>query len=93
VTLKEVLDMTKIEGKALLSRNVVSDRGTVIGKLSDLSMETRSGKVTMLVVKPTSEADARMFKTNEYGEISIPFNAVKAIKDVIIVNETGLPKA
>jgi sporulation protein YlmC with PRC-barrel domain len=85
--------MTKIEGKALISRNVVSDRGTVIGKLTDLSMETRSGKVTMLIVKPSNEIDARMFTTNEYGEIYIPFNAVKAIKDVIIVNESGLPKA
>lgn len=85
--------MTKIEGKALLTRNVVSDRGTVIGKLIDLSMETRSGKITMLVVKPSNEADARLFETNEYGEIYIPFNAVKAIKDVIIVNETGLPRA
>lgn len=85
--------MTKIEGNALLSRNVVSDRGTVIGKLTDLSMETRSGKVTMLIVKPSNEIDVRMFQTSEYGEIYIPFNAVKAIKDVIIVNETGLPRA
>ncbi len=85
--------MTKIEGKALLARNVVSDRGTVIGRLIDLSMETRSGKITMLVVKPSNEIDARMFKTNEYGEIYVPFNAVKAIKDVIIINESGLPRA
>jgi len=85
--------MTKIEGKALLTRNVVSDRGTVIGRLTDLSIETRSGKVTMLVVKPSNEIDARLFKTSEYGEIYIPFNAVKAIKDVIIVNETGIPRA
>ncbi len=84
--------MTKIEGKVLISRNVVSDRGTVIGKLTDLSMETRSGKVTMLVVKPSNEIDARMYITNDYGEIFIPFNAVKAIKDVIIVNETGIPR-
>jgi sporulation protein YlmC with PRC-barrel domain len=85
--------MTKIEGKALLTRNVVSDRGTVIGKLSDLSMETRSGKITMLVVKPSGEVDSKIFKTNEYGEMYIPFNAVKAIKDVIIVSESGIPRA
>ncbi|RMF91462.1 MAG: hypothetical protein D6733_01105 [Methanobacteriota archaeon] len=85
--------MTTIESKALLTRNVVSDRGTVIGKLVDLSLETRSGKITMLVVKPSNEVDVRLFKTNDFGEIYIPFNAVKAIKDVIIVNETGLPRA
>ncbi len=84
--------MTKIEGKALLKRNVVSDRGTVIGKLTDLSMETRSGKVTMLVVRPSNEIDVKLFKTDEYGDIYIPFNAVKAIKDVIIVNESGIPR-
>jgi sporulation protein YlmC with PRC-barrel domain len=83
----------KIIGKSLLGMNVVSDRGTVIGKLADLSIETMGGKVMMLVVKPDKSIDTRNFRLNERGEMLIPFTAVKAVKDVLIITEGGIPKA
>ncbi len=85
--------MAKIMGKSLLGRNVVSDRGTVIGKLVDLSIETMAGKVMMLIVKPGKDVDARYYRVNDRGEILIPFTAVKAVRDVLIINEGGIPKA
>ncbi len=85
--------MTKMVGKTLLGRNVVSDRGTVIGRLTDLSIETLAGKIMMLIIKPGKDIDARFFRLNERGEILIPFTAVKAVKDVIIINEGGIPRA
>lgn len=85
--------MTKMVGKSLLGRNVVSDRGTVIGRLTDLSIETLAGKIMMLIIKPGKDIDARFFRLNERGEILIPFTAVKAVKDVIIINEGGIPRA
>jgi sporulation protein YlmC with PRC-barrel domain len=79
-------------GKSLIGRNVVSDRGTVIGQLVDLSIETMAGKVMMLIIKPGKDIDAKYFRLNEKGEILIPFTAVKAVKDVIIINEGGIPR-
>ena len=85
--------MTKIMGKSLLGRNVVSDRGTVIGKLVDLSIETVAGKVMMLIVKPDKSIDTKYFRLNERDEIIIPFTAVKAVKDVLIITDGGIPRA
>lgn len=85
--------MAVIVGKGLLGRNVVSDRGTVIGKLSDLSLETTAGKVMMLIIKPGRESEAGYFRLNERGEILIPFTAVKAVRDVLIVKESGIPRS
>ncbi len=85
--------MAKILGKRLIGSNVVSDRGTVIGKLIDLSIETIAGKVMMLIIKPGKDIDAKYFRLNERGEILIPFTAVKAVKDVLIINEGGIPRA
>ncbi|MEE8402909.1 MAG: PRC-barrel domain-containing protein [Candidatus Hydrothermarchaeaceae archaeon] len=85
--------MEKITGKSLLGRNVVSDRGTVIGKLIDLSIETVAGKVMMLVVRPDKSIETKYFRLNERGEILIPFTAVKAVKDVLIITDGGIPKA
>ncbi len=84
--------MAKILGKRLIGSNVVSDRGTVIGKLIDLSIETIAGKVMMLIIKPGKDIDAKYFRLNERGEILIPFTAVKAVKDVLIINEGGIPR-
>lgn len=85
--------MAKIMGKSLVGRNVVSDKGTVIGRLLDLSLETISGKILMLIIKPGRDIDPARFKLSENKEILIPYTAVKAVKDVVIVNETGIPKA
>ncbi len=85
--------MAKIMGKSLVGRNVVSDKGTVIGRLLDLSLETISGKIMMLIIKPGRDIDPARFKLSENKEILIPYTAVKAVKDVVIVNETGIPKA
>lgn len=84
--------MAKIMGKSLVGRNVVSDKGTVIGRLLDLSLETISGKILMLIIKPGRDIDPARFKLSENKEILIPYTAVKAVKDVVIVNETGIPK-
>ncbi len=83
----------KVAGRDLIGRNVVSDRGTVIGKLSDISIETSGGKVTMLIVKPGKDIDTKRFRLSESGELLIPFKAVKAVKDVLIVNESGIPSS
>ncbi len=85
--------MVKILGRSLIGRNVVSDRGTVIGKLADLAIEPMSGKVMMLIIKPNKEIDLRFYKLNEQGEMMLPFTAVKAVKDVLIINEGGIPRA
>ncbi len=81
----------KVAGRDLIGRNVVSDRGTIIGRLSDISVETTGGKVTMLIVKPGKEIDVKRFRLSDNGELLIPFKAVKAVKDVLIVNENGIP--
>ena len=84
--------MVKIVGKSLIGRNVVSDRGTVIGKLVDMSIETLAGKVMMLIIKPGHDINPKYFRLNDRGEILIPFTAVKAVKDVLIINEGGIPR-
>ncbi len=81
----------KVAGRDLIGRNVVSDRGTIIGRLSDISIETTGGKVTMLIVKPGKDIDVKHFRLSDNGELLIPFKAVKAVKDVLIVNESGIP--
>ncbi len=81
----------KVLGKSLIGMNVVSDKGTVIGRLEDIAIETTSGRVVMLVVRPHRDIDVKKYEINEKGELLIPFTAVKAVRDVLIINEGGVP--
>lgn len=76
----------------LLNKNVVSDKGTIIGKLRDMEIESGSGRIIMLVVKPGPEINPSDFETDAQGNINIPFSAIRAIRDVIIVSEAIMPR-
>lgn len=76
----------------LLNKNVVSDKGTIIGKLKDMEIESSSGRIIMLVVKPGPEINPNDFETDAQGNVHIPFSAIRAIRDVIIVSEAIMPR-
>jgi sporulation protein YlmC with PRC-barrel domain len=59
--------------------------GGEIGILHNVVVDVATGLLSELVVKPAAELDTTGFKGEE-GYIFIPFQAVKAIKDVIIVD-------
>lgn len=76
----------------LLNKNVVSDKGTIIGKLRDMEIESSSGRIIMLVVKPGPEINPSDFEADSQGNVHIPFSAIRAIRDVIIVSEAIMPR-
>lgn len=71
----------------LFDKRIVDTEGGEVGRLHTIVADASTGILTDLVVKPAVNLDIRRFrKQNNY--IFIPFDAVKAIKDVIIV-ESG----
>jgi len=77
--------MKKISAQKLSDKKVMDLEGSEIGILHNVVADAATGLLSELMVKPAAEFDTSGFK--EEGEyISIPFQAVKAIKDVIIVD-------
>lgn len=81
--------MKKISAQKLSGKTVMDLDGSEIGILHNVVADVATGLLSELVVKPAAELDTSGFK--EEGEyILIPFQAVKAVKDVIIVDSEGM---
>lgn len=77
--------MGKVGVLKLSDKRVMDSEGVEVGVLHNIVAEAGTGMLIDLVVKPADELDTSRFKKeDEY--ILIPFDAVQAVKDVIIVD-------
>ncbi len=77
--------MEKISAEELNDKMVMDSEGSEIGVVHNIVVDAGTGMLTELVVKPATELDTSGFK-KEDNYIFIPFEAVKAIRDVIVVD-------
>jgi sporulation protein YlmC with PRC-barrel domain len=77
--------MEMLSAQKLVDKKVMDSEGGEIGILHSVIVDIGTGIFTDLIVKPATELDTTGFEKDD-DHISIPFEAVKAIKDVIIVD-------
>lgn len=83
--------MKYIIAKQLGGKKIISTNGEEIGRLADASIDTDSGKIVSLLLRPSQESVIyNKLEKTEDGLVIIPFKAVVAISDVIVVNEKML---
>ena len=77
--------------KQLLGKTIVSKTGKRFGEVGDIIFETRSGELIHMVLKnPTSYTEKLDLEKNKEGQILIPFSAVIAIGDFMVVAEEDI---
>jgi len=77
--------------KNILGRTVVSKTGKRFGEVGDIIFETSSGELIHIVLKnPTPYADKLELEKNKDGLTMIPFSAVAAMGEFIIVAEEDI---
>lgn len=77
--------------KQLIGKTVVSKAGKRFGDVGDLVFETRSGElIHMVLSNPTSYTDKLELEKDKYGSVLIPFSAVIAIGDFMVVDEEDI---
>ena len=74
---------TELKGKTVMTND-----GQILGMIENFIVDTRSGKVQDVLVIPAEEVEPRLFKTDAQGRIILPFQGMKAIKDVVVMNVT-----
>lgn len=82
----------KINSTQLLDKRIVSKTGKHLGELKDLVFESRTGEIINIVMKNNTDhaASLDLEKSSKGGELLIPFNAVVAVGDLIVVAEEDL---
>jgi sporulation protein YlmC with PRC-barrel domain len=77
--------------KELLGKTVVSKTGKRFGEVGDIIFETRSGELIHLVlVNPTAYTEKLELEKDKAGNILIPFSAVIASGDFMVVSEEDI---
>ncbi len=77
--------------KQLMSKTVVSKGGKRFGEVGDIVFETKSGELIHLVLKSaTQHIEKFELEKNKEGDLLIPFSAVIAMGDYLVINEEEL---
>ena len=86
-----MVDKDKTYSKELLGKTVVSKSGKKFGDVGDLIFEVGSGELIHLLLRnPTSYTDKMELEKTKEGQILIPFSAVIASGDYIVVAEEDI---
>jgi len=85
------MDEEKTFSKDLIGKTVVSKNGKTYGLVADLEFETRSGELIHIILKnPTANAEKLELEKDENGALKVPFSAVIAIGDFLVVSEEDI---
>ncbi len=77
--------------KELLGKTVVSKTGKKFGEVGDLIFEVGSGELIHLMLKnPTTYTERMELERSKEGNILIPFSAVMASGDFVVVAEEDI---
>jgi len=77
--------------KDMLGKTVVSKTGKRFGDVGDVIFETRSGELIHLVLaNPTPYTEKLELEKDKEGHILIPFSAVIATGDFMVVSEEDI---
>lgn len=72
---------TELQGKTVMSKD-----GEILGTCEDFIAESRSGKLSSMLIKPSETVEPRLFKQDSKGRIMLPCKTMSAVRDVIVVD-------
>ena len=76
---------------ALLGKMIVTKEGKRLGFTKDITFETKSGELISIVVKDATPYTKNLnLETTGSNELLIPYSAIIAIGDFVIVSEEDL---
>ena len=73
--------------KKLAAKKIITNSGEQIGALSDIIIDEKSGNIESLLVEANMDSKTIQKLGPESKIIEIPYSAVRAIRDFIIVDE------
>lgn len=81
----------KTPSKQVIGKTVVSKTGKKFGDCGDLVFETKSGELIHIVLaNPTPYATKLDLEKTKEGKLLIPFSAVIAVGDYVVVAEEDI---
>ncbi|MEK6951982.1 MAG: PRC-barrel domain-containing protein [Nanoarchaeota archaeon] len=77
--------------KQILGKTVITKSGKKFGEVGNITFETRTGELIQIILKnPTSYTEGLELEKDTEGNLMIPFSAVMAIGDFVVVSESDI---
>ena len=84
-------DEDKKYSKKILGKTVVRKTGKKFGEVGNISFEAKSGELIQIILKnPTGFIEGLDLEKDSQGNLMIPFSAVMAIGDFVVVAEEDI---
>jgi sporulation protein YlmC with PRC-barrel domain len=81
----------KRNSKSILGKTVVTKSGKKFGVVGNLSFESRTGELMQILLSnPTSYIDHLDIEQDKSGNWMVPFSAVIAVGDFVVVAEEDI---
>jgi sporulation protein YlmC with PRC-barrel domain len=77
--------------RQIMGKTVVTKSGKRFGEVGNIMFETRTGELIQIVLRnPTSYAQGLDLERDKSGNLTIPYSAVMAIGDFVVVAEEDI---
>lgn len=77
--------------KQLLGKTVVTKSGKKFGEVGNITFETRTGELIQVILRnPTAYTEGLELEKDAEGSLMIPFSAVIAVGDFVVVSEEDI---
>ncbi len=76
--------------RQLSGKKIITNDGEDFGRLVDVNINEVTGKVENLVIEPNPDSESANKLRKEDGMIHIPYEAVTAVGDFVIVEKRNL---
>lgn len=85
------MDNEKRSAKQFLGKRVVSKNGKIFGEVANLVFDIRTGEILQMALKNTTGyCEGLDLERTKEGEILLPFGAVVAMQDFLVVSEEDI---
>jgi len=77
--------VTEMRGKTVMTND-----GQILGMIDNFVVETETGEMKHVLVTPAEEIEPRLFDTDAEGRLVLPFEGMKAVRDVVVMENISI---
>lgn len=70
----------------LRGKTVMTNDGQILGMIENFIVDTITGELHHVLVIPAEEIEPRLYKTDAQGRIVLPFQNMRAVRDVVVMD-------
>jgi sporulation protein YlmC with PRC-barrel domain len=70
----------------LRGKTVMTNDGQILGMIENFIVDTQTGELHHVLVIPAEEIEPRLYKTDAQGRLVLPFQNMKAVRDVVVMD-------